>query len=157
MLAWLIGRRMKLKRPAYRALTLASLLPDIDAVTLIFGMDFLLKYHATLSHSLVLWLLLALTVSPLLRSWRIPLALLLGAYLHILVDILLNTGIIFRGGVWCLWPFSEAECLLAYHINVPTIAFRAVYISLEILLYSAAIYFIWKREYPWEIWIGGCR
>jgi hypothetical protein len=153
MLSWLLGRRMNLEKNAYRALLLGSLLPDLDVITLILGFDFLLEHHSTISHSLVLWLFLAGAISLLLRSQSLFPYLLLGAYLHISADILLNTGLIFKGGVWCLWPFSKATCLLAYNTDIPILAFRATYVSLEVLLYSAALYFIWKKEYPWGIWL----
>lgn len=157
MLAWLLGRRMNLEGNAYRALLLGSLLPDVDVIMIFLGFDFLLEHHSTISHSLVLWLFLAGAISLLLKSKSIFPFLLLGAYLHITADIMLNTGIIFKGGVWCAWPFSEAKCLLAYNTAIPLLAFRIAYVSLEAFLYSSALYFIWKKKYPWEVWLEWWR
>ncbi len=153
MLSWLLGRRMNIEKNAYRALLIGSLLPDGDVVVLILGYDFLLQHHSTISHSYILWLLAAVMISIALKSRSIFPYLVLGVYLHITADILLNSGLIFKGGVWCLWPFSQAKCLLAYNTDIPFKAFRFVYASLEIFFYSAAAYFVLKKQYPWQIWL----
>jgi membrane-bound metal-dependent hydrolase YbcI (DUF457 family) len=152
MIPWLAGRRLSLEKTVYRAFLLASVIPDIDVVTLVFGFDYLLQNHATVTHSIFGGLLLALGVALIFREGRtLPWAL-AGVYLHILIDVLLNTGMVFKGGCPLLWPFSDVKCLLVYYVDVPVIAFRAVYLMIAILAYVSAFYYISKKEYPWGIW-----
>jgi membrane-bound metal-dependent hydrolase YbcI (DUF457 family) len=153
MISWLICKKLELDENTCRAFLLASLIPDIDVGTLIFGFSFFLKNHATISHSIIFAILFALTISLLFRDIKIVCPALAGIFLHLSLDILLNTGIIFQGGCTLLWPFSRKKFLLVYYIDVPMVAIRFAYAMTALTMYSSALYFMLKKDYPWSIWI----
>ncbi len=154
MISWIIGKKLKLEKNVYRAFLIASLIPDIDVVTIVFGFDFLLKNHATASHSIIAGLIFASVISLFFRDFKkiLPFAL-LGVFLHLFIDILVNTAIIFQGGCTLLWPFSDMKFLLSYHVDIPVIVFRSVYVLVALVMYSSALYYIRKKDYPWSIWM----
>lgn len=156
MLAWLLGRKLNLEKRVFRVFLLSSLIPDIDVLFLLLGTDSVLKYHGTFTHSVfvvpVLAVLIALAMGPDFRT-AIPYAL-FGGYLHVIIDSLINTAIVFKAGNPCLWPVSDAKCLLVY--NVPPLAeeVMALKILLTAVLYGLGIYYIKKKDYPWKVWMG---
>jgi membrane-bound metal-dependent hydrolase YbcI (DUF457 family) len=155
MISWIIGKKLELEKNVYKAFLIASLIPDIDVVTIVFGFDYLLKNHATASHSIIAGLIFAFIISIAFRDIKkiLPFAL-LGVFLHSFIDILVNTAIIFQGGCTLLWPFSDMKFLLAYHVDIPGIVFRSTYVLVALVMYSSALYYILKKDYPWSIWVG---
>lgn len=153
MISWLIGRTSGLERNNYRVFLLASLAPDVDVIAVLFGVSSILKYHGTFTHSVFTSAILGVLVAILLGNLRqsLPYAI-AGVYLHLFIDVISNTAIVFKGGVQCLWPFSEVKCLLIYHTPIPVELVLAAKIALTVFLYGVAIYYIRKREYPWDIW-----
>ncbi len=155
MISWLIGQKMDLDKKVFRVFLLSSLIPDIDVVFLLLGTDALLKYHGTFTHSIfvipILVVLVTLSLSPDFRG-ALPYAL-FGGYLHLTIDSLINTAILFKAGNPCLWPLSDAKCLLIY--NIPSLAeeVMALKILLTIVLYGLCIHYIKRKNYPWKVWM----
>lgn len=150
MISWLSGRRLHLEKGAFRVFLLSSLIPDIDVLLLLLGTDAIMKYHGTFTHSVFVVPIFAVIISLTLgQNFKntIPWAL-FGVYLHIIVDSLVNTAIIFKAGNPCLWPLSNAKCLLIY--NVPALAeeVMAIKILLTVTLYGLGIHYVKKKEYP---------
>jgi len=46
------------------------------------------------------------------------------------------------------------DILLTYHVDIPVIVFRSTYVLVALVMYSSALYYIRKKDYPWSIWVG---
>lgn len=151
MISWLVGRKLNLGKRVFRAFLLSSLMPDIDVMLLLLGTDYMSKYHGTFTHSAFVAPVFAILIAFFIGSEfkrTVPFAL-FGVYLHIIIDSLVNTALVFKAGNPCLWPLSDAKCLLIY--NVPSLSEEVLFIKifLTVVLYGLCIYAVKKEEYPW--------
>lgn len=154
MMSWLLGRRLHLEKRVFMVFLLSSLIPDVDVLLLLLGTDAVMKYHGTFTHSIFVVPVFAVLITLALGQnfkMTIPYAL-FGVYLHILIDSILNTAIVFKAGNPCMWPLLDAKCLLIY--NIPSLSgeVMALKILLTVALYGLGIHYIKKKEYPWKPW-----
>ena len=63
MVSFVIGRKVDMGNPELMAFTLGSIMPDVDAVSIAFGLDAYRSFHGTYSHSFTIGFLLALVVA----------------------------------------------------------------------------------------------
>lgn len=154
MISWLFGRKLNFEKRVFRVFLLSSLIPDIDVLFLLLGTDMVLKYHGTFTHSIFVIPVFAVLITLVLsQNFKVALPYaLFGVYLHVVIDSLINTAMIFKAGNPCLWPLSDAKCLLIY--NVPSLAeeVMALKILLTVGLYSMGVYYVKKKDYPWRMW-----
>ena len=154
IISWLAGRRLHLEKRVFRVFLLSSIIPDVDVLLLLLGTDAMMKYHGTFTHSIfvvpVFAVIIALTLGNNFKK-TVPWAL-FGVYLHIVVDSIVNTAMVFKAGNPCLWPLSNSKCLLIY--NFPSLSGEivALKILLTVALYGLGIHYIKKKEYPWQPW-----
>lgn len=93
-------------------MTWAGVVPDLDAISLLFGVDAYVKYHHILTHGIVAAVVVT-TVCTVLARERLKVAFLSFAafHLHLLCD-LVGSGA--DGEPWpivYLWPFSRHETM----------------------------------------------
>lgn len=154
IISWSIGRKLALEKNVYQIFLLSSVIPDIDAISIVFGVNYLLEFHGTITHSLAGGILLGLVVSLIFNRLRVFYWAVAGVLLHLSIDILINTGMVFEGGYPLLWPFSDTPCLLAYYTDIPILAFRTAYFSIAVASYTLMAYYISRKDYPWSVWLN---
>ena len=135
MLALLIAYRQGLDRERTRAFLVASLVPDIDLVMVVFGWSVLTRTHATVLGNLIVLPVLAAVVAWLLsrdpgRFRRVLPVCLAGVLLHTVIDLGVGLPILWEDNARCLRPFSEAGCLVSTWGLFP----REVFIVVQLLL-----------------------
>jgi len=156
LFAWFIGRKLRIERVYYRVLVLGGLLPDIDALSIIFGIEYVRKFHGTGTHSIFVALLLALALALLLQLifkvefWRSSMYAVLGVASHIFLDIF-NVSSFAKYGERFLWPIYTGSLFLREFIALEYA--NAVYLTILLLLLLGGVYFILKKIYPWSIWL----
>lgn len=88
------------------AIIIGGILPDIDFFFV--GFDWFNRYHHVVTHNLLFIILTALFTS-FHRSWipgkRVAPALLLGSFLHLIVDSFMDNNPTNGIGIALLWPF----------------------------------------------------
>jgi len=157
MLAYSIGRRWKLERPHLKALTFAALLPDIDVLSILLGLEFFIEFHGTVTHSIIVALCLSLVLSLIFflyyRKNVIPFAL-MGVSMHLILDFIPT-----------LWPrWGHVGMMLFYPFSLKEIALRGMVpcslligvVSVTMLTFFslyALLFFVNRKEYPWRIWV----
>jgi len=158
LFAWFIGRKLRIERAYHRVLVLGGLLPDIDALSIVFGIEYVREFHGALTHSIFVALPLALALALLLELifevefWRSSLYAALGVASHIFLDIF-NVSSLAKYGGRFLWPMYTRNLFLREFIALEYA--NAVYITVLMLLLLGGGYFILKKIYPWSIWLKG--
>jgi len=156
LFAWLIGRKLQIERVYYRVLVFSGLLPDIDIVSIVFGIEYAREFHGTMTHSIFMALSLAVALSLLSRLifkvefWKGSEYALLGATSHIFLDIF-NVSSFAKYGGRFLWPMYPSSLFLREFI-APEYA-NAIYLAILLLLLLGGGYFVIKKIYPWSIWL----
>ena len=135
MLALLIASRQGLDRERTRAFLVASVVPDIDLVMVVFGWSVLARTHATVMGNLIVLPLLAAVVAWMLardpqRFRRVLPGCLAGVLRHAAIDLGIGLPILWEGNARCLRPFSETVCLVSTWGLFP----REVFIAAQLLL-----------------------
>lgn len=153
VISWAVGRRLHLDNGAFRVFLFFSVLPDIDVLSVFFGLDALLRFHGTVTHSILFILSSASLAFFISRRKSFFVVAFAGGFLHLLVDVIVNTSMFFTGGCRCFWPLSDVRCLLVYHLPIPVLVFRIVYYIIFLVSYSTLAYLIYKRQYPWTVWL----
>lgn len=108
-IGWLLAETGRGDRRFRQVVFAAAMLPDVDAVSIVFGLGAYGTYHDRLTHAVPFSLLVSLAGMALVRGHRAKALLFtqLAFWSHILGDFL------FSGWPIALWfPFSRAEILL---------------------------------------------
>jgi len=161
MFAYSLGRKWNLERPQLKALTFAALLPDIDVISILLGIEFFVEFHGTITHSIVVALLLSFILSFIFflyyRKNVVPFAI-LGVGMHLLLDFLPTLWPRWgHEGMILLFPFTANEfalrCVVPYSLLIGVVCVSL----LALFSLYALLYFMKKKEYPWRIWIDERR
>ena len=157
MFAYTLGRKWKLERPQLKALTFAALLPDIDVISILLGIELFVEFHGTITHSIAVALLLSFILSFIFflyyRKNVVPFAI-LGVGMHLLLDFLPTLWPRWgHVGMILLYPFSSQEIALRGVIPYSLLIGVVSVILLTLLSFYALLFFMRKNEYPWRIWI----
>lgn len=108
-ISWLLGNLWELTRRERGMVLLAGLLPDLDGIGILFGLEYYGRYHHLLTHNLATGVVLgALSFAFSRRKWLTALLAFLSFHLHLLGDY------VGSGPSWpisYLWPFSDVEWL----------------------------------------------
>jgi len=156
LFAWFVGRRLQIERVYYRVLVLGGLLPDIDTLSIVFGIEYAREFHGTLTHSVFIALPLALALAFLsklifrIEFWRSSEYAVLGVASHIFLDIF-NVSSFAKYGGRFLWPIYPRSLFLREFV-APEYA-NAIYLTILLLLLLGGVHFILKKIYPWSIWL----
>lgn len=138
-LSWLLAQASSDRR--VRGMTvLAGILPDIDAVSYLFGPEAYIAWHHVAGHNLAASVLLSALAAWACRGRRLQAVILtqLAFHAHVLADMILT-----QYPVHFFWPLSNAEYLfpgavwLGHPVNT-----ALVYIALLVVIAAA---FVWKR------------
>jgi len=157
MLAYSLGRRWKLERPHLKALTFAALLPDIDVLSILLGIDFFIEFHGTVTHSIfvaiVLSLVLSLTFFLYYRKNVIPFAL-VGVGMHLMLDFIPTLWPRWgHVGMMLFYPFSPQEFALRGVVPYSLLIGVVCVVLLSLLSLYALLFYVNRKVYPWRLWI----
>jgi len=156
LFAWFIGRKLRIERAYHRVIVLAGLLPDIDALSIVFGIEYVREFHGTLTHSIFVAVLLALALALLLELTfkveflRSSVYAVLGVASHVFLDIF-NVSSFAKYGGRFLWPVYAGSLFLREFIALEYA--NTVHLTVLMLLLLGGGYFILKKIYPWRIWL----
>ncbi len=113
-ISWLVGHRLPERRDR-RLVTWAGVVPDLDGVSLLFGVEAYSKYHHTVSHGLIAAVVVAGTFGFLSGDrWKTMLLSLAAFHIHLICD-LVGSGA--QGEPWpivYLWPFSSRDIFFTH-------------------------------------------
>ncbi len=101
-LGWLLGNLLARDRALRNTVVLGAVLPDVDAVSYLFGSDVYAKAHHVLGHNAIVALAFLGCVALKQRSWRAVGLAALGIGSHLAADAWLSGW-----EVYLLWPFSN--------------------------------------------------
>lgn len=138
LIGWTIAQPLTSRRDRV-LVTIASVVPDIDGITLLGGVDLYHEYHHTFGHNVFLGLAFALasTFKSTQKALVLTLAF-LSFHSHLICD-LLGSGA--DWGIFYLWPISRMEItsfppfqweLDSWQNLVTTIVFMAIVIFIGI-------------------------
>ncbi|MFQ5571962.1 MAG: metal-dependent hydrolase [Rhodothermales bacterium] len=99
LVGWVVAHLGRADRPTRVWCLLASLAPDLDGISLVFGLDAYGRYHHLLTHNLLFGVVVTLGSTCWVGRRLVPLALVFAAFLSHLV------GDYFGSGGWGLWPY----------------------------------------------------
>jgi membrane-bound metal-dependent hydrolase YbcI (DUF457 family) len=156
MVSFVIGRKVSMGNPELMAFTLGSVLPDIDAVAVVGGIDTFRNIHGSYTHSFTIGFLLALVVALAFFIYYKRNVLFYafgGILMHLVLDIPNMISPVRARIAQLFLPFSD------YGIAIPSFqplqtAVWAVVAS-AILVFSLYFLFAYikKGDHPWRIWI----
>lgn len=157
MWAYALGKKNKLDKTDMQALTFSAFLPDIDVFTIIFGLEFAREFHGTVTHSLLVAILLSCITSMIFLIIYRKIVFhycLIGITMHLLLDMSMTLMPKWRDeGMILLYPFSLQRFALRNYVPHSTI----MGIIIMGLLFIIAVYLLYiytkKEDYPWRIWI----
>lgn len=92
---WLVAESFNLDYPQRRLVALASVAPDLDCLSIVFGTDAFRTYHHYLFHNLLSLFVMTGLVAALTRSRKATLAAFLGVALHFACDFLASNWDLF--------------------------------------------------------------
>jgi hypothetical protein len=157
MFAYSLGRKWNLQRPQLKALTFAMLMPDLDVLSILFGFEFFVEFHGTITHSIAVALLLALVLSLILFLYyrkNVVIYAIIGVSMHLLFDFIPTLWPRWgHVGMILLYPFSTNEITLQGIVPYSLLIGVVSVILLTMLSLYALLFFMKKNEYPWRIWI----
>lgn len=158
MIAYVFGRKINVSTIKLKALTLGALLPDIDVISVVLGIDFLRDFHGTITHSITGAVFLSVIASLMFLLFRKEMVFvytLIGVSMHLLLDTVntLTQTAYASGGLMLLYPFSEEKFGLAHVVPNPMVIWFIV--AGTILAVSAYLLYrsVRQEDYPWRIWI----
>lgn len=156
LFAWLIGRKLKIERVYCRVLVLGGLLPDIDILSIVFGIEYAREFHGTMTHSIFIAIALALALAFLsglifrIELWRSSEYAVLGVVIHIFLDVF-NVSSFAKFGGRFLWPLYPRSLFIREFVTFEYA--NAIYLAILLLLLLGGVYLILKKIYPWSIWL----
>jgi membrane-bound metal-dependent hydrolase YbcI (DUF457 family) len=150
MFAYTLGKWFKADRQALMGITLGSWLPDIDAISILFGWEVFSKTHPSVTHSLLLGLILAeistiiffLFFRKVLFKWIFA-----GAMTHLALDL----GI--TNSYPLLYPLSRKYYTITPFLPRHSMLWTVMATFFLLFAFSTFIYYIRKGAHPWRIWL----
>jgi len=140
-ISWLVAHNLRDRRDR-RLVTWAGVVPDADAISLLFGVGAYSTYHHVVTHGIVAAVIVTIACLVFARDRRQVALLALAAFhIHLLCD-LMGSGA--QGEPWSityLWPFSRREIMSPYSWD----------------LASPANAFVWLAAVVATMWIGIVR
>ena len=107
-LGWLIGNLGTDDRPLRNYCVLGAILPDVDAISLLCGIEAYSKYHHTFGHNLFFALWYVAFVTWRVKTFRAFVLSSIAIASHLATDACLSGW-----EIYLFWPFSEKGYLLA--------------------------------------------
>lgn len=156
MIPYIVGRKADISVNKMRAITLGGVIPDVDSVSIVFGLEAFKDFHGGPVHSILVGFILALIIALAFYMYARENVLLwstIGVFFHLLLDIpnTLNYELSIDG-LRYLWPFSDYRIALQNVVPYP----EAGHLLIVALIFGLSIvYFVKlakKDEYPWRIW-----
>ena len=158
MIAYTFGRKINADETKLKALTLAALLPDIDVISIVLGIDVLRSFHGTFTHSIIVAVFLSLVLSFIFMLYykkNVFTYAVIGVSMHLLLDTV-NTLLQSpdpQKGMILLYPFSEMKFSLTQIVPNPVV----IWIIVAGTIFGFSIYMLYRfmrqNGYPWRIWI----
>jgi membrane-bound metal-dependent hydrolase YbcI (DUF457 family) len=153
MIAFLIGRQLKLKRNQMMALTFSALVLDIDVIYYLYPHHFL-PVHGSITHTFLAMIFFWIICTALFFVWKrrfLGGCVFLGIGSHIVLDMV-NTLSPFDGGKQLLWPLERTYYSLGDIVPNPHLAWAI----LAAAILSFSIVMAWKRykegDAFWRVW-----
>jgi len=156
LFSWFIGTKPETERTYHRVLVFSGLLPDLDIVSIVFGIEYARELHGTITHSIFIAVPLALAFAFLLglifklEFSRSSTYAVLGVASHIFLDIFNVTSFAKHGGRF-LWPVYSSSLFLREYIAHEYAS--AIYLTILFMLLLGGVYLILKKIYPWSVWV----
>jgi LexA-binding, inner membrane-associated putative hydrolase len=137
-LSWLVGHRLRHRRDRV-LVTWAGVVPDVDAISRLWGIGAYSRYHHVLAHGLVAAVLVALACWAAAKErWKVLVLALATFHLHLICD-LLGSGVDKEPwSITYLWPWSDKE----------------IYVTFGWDLSSPQNGLIWLAAVALTVWIG---
>ena len=140
-ISWLIGSRQSERRDR-RLIAWAGTIPDVDAISLFWGVEAYVKYHHVIAHGLVAAAAIAAFCAAFARQrWKTVLLALIAFHVHLVCD-LIGSGA--QGQPWPIvywWPFSAREVFVPYGWDLASPENAVVWLGAVALTISAALSF----------------
>jgi len=172
---YFLGRRWGAGTEGLRAMTLCTLLPDIDFLIIFWGYESLGSIHRSATHSIVGLLIIALLVASVYVLWKgedtglqvLPWCM-AGVLSHLVLDLFsYSTSLAkviglpgapekpdYLEGIQLFWPWSDTH----YSIVNEGILTQELTGYLMILLFFLGLIYLIRRtmkgDPPWRIWTG---
>lgn len=142
-LGWLLAHVGQSDRCLRNWCVAGAMLPDVDAVSYLFGIEAYARYHHTFGHTVWLGLAFVSLASWRLRSWRASVLTTICFATHLLSDAWTT-----RWGLYLWWPLSWQDYSLPGGIDlVSPINTALVYVSFLLVVLMALIF----RRTPLDI------
>ena len=169
MYAFILGRKVKFDRLEMMALLIASLLPDVDFIVGILGIEYFRQYHRVFTHSFFIAPALGVVIICVLyavqrRNLFIPV--MTGLSVHLLLDIFnlprssleyffpnasFNKGEYDMGTAY-FWPVIKERFSLHETLNYPNWAAVIIFFTIILIGAGSFIYFLKRGIKPWYPW-----
>jgi len=170
--AFILGRKVKFDRLEMRALLMGSLLPDVDFLVGILGIEYFRQYHRVFTHSFLIAPVLGIVLFGILyaihrRNLFIPV--MTGLSVHLLLDIFnlpkssleyffpnasFNKGE-YEMGTAYFWPLMKERFSLHETLNYPNWAAVVIFFAIILIGVVFFIYYLKRGIRPWYPWIKG--
>ncbi|MDO9538102.1 MAG: metal-dependent hydrolase [Thermoplasmata archaeon] len=153
LVAFITGRKLRLDKEQMMAITLGSLILDIDIIYYLFP-GTIIPVHGTLTHTLLGASVLCLLAAVAMFVWKkrnFAHIIGLGIVTHLGLDMI-NTMSIFDSGKMLLFPISGALFSLADYIPYPNIVWALMTSAVFTVSLSMLAKYIYNRDYPWRVW-----
>ena len=169
MYVFILGRKVKFDRLEMRALLIGSLLPDVDFIVGILGIEYFRQYHRVFTHSFFIAPILGVALICVLyaiyrRNLFIPV--MIGLWIHLLLDILnlpkssleyffpnasFNKGEYDMGTAY-FWPLMKERFSLQEALNYPNWAAFVIFIAIFLVGAASLIFYLKRGIRPWYPW-----
>ena len=166
MYAFLLGRKTGVGKTEMRALLVGTILPDVDFIVSIWGLEYFRLYHKAFTHSIFTAPLLGLLLTGILfavykKNLIIPV--MIGVYTHLLLDIFnLPKSTLeyafphasFSGGGYPMgtaffWPLTSHKYSLHELLGGHDYLTVTIYVSVILGALSIMFFYMKKGARPW--------
>src|SRR4051794_4727197 len=113
MLGYLLGLIGKARRKLVLYCILGAVLPDIDAIPYLFGVEYYDRFHHTFGHNVFLWILFAGFVTWKFRSFSAFLLSTVCFGSHLLTDYFLSGW-----PIYFLWPLTRQGWMSSHAVGL---------------------------------------
>ena len=138
-ISWLIGSRLPHRRDRV-LVAWAGVVPDLDAISLAWGVEAYVKYHHVIAHGIVAAMGVTLACVAAARDrFKVGLLALVAFHVHLLCD-LIGSGA--QGQPWSItyfWPFSEREIWVSFGWDLASPENAVVWLGAVALTFVAAV------------------
>jgi membrane-bound metal-dependent hydrolase YbcI (DUF457 family) len=156
MVSFVMGRKVGMGNPEIMAFTLGSILPDVDAVAIVGGIDAFKSFHGSYTHSLPIGFVLALVVALAFFIYYKRNVLFYafgGILMHQLLDIpnMISPA---RPRIAQLFlPFSDYGIAIPSFQPFQTVVWAVVASAILVFSLYFLVIYVKKGDHPWRIWI----